>query len=198
MNNEGSVTQWIQELANGEQSLAQAKLFDRYFAKLVSLARGRVNHAPRAAEDEEDVAISAMESFFQRANHGAFSELSDRCQLWALLVTITTRKSINQFKRLTARRRQVPGKGLLNDASNGVSLEEIVGGEPTPELAAGLAEEFNRRIDSLGDSMLRRIAIMKLEGYNNQEIATELNVAVRTIGRKLYLIRREWAAEIRT
>lgn len=42
MNNDGSVTQWIHDLANGEESVAQQELFSRHFGKLVALARRKV------------------------------------------------------------------------------------------------------------------------------------------------------------
>ena len=97
MDSFGSVTHWLGDLANGSVSVAQQELFARYFSKLVSLARQRLRQAPRAAEDEEDVALSAMDSFFRRAGDGAFPHLHDRDQLWAILVTITSRKAIKSL-----------------------------------------------------------------------------------------------------
>ena len=43
--------------------------------------------------------------------------------------------------------------------------------EPTPEDAAALNEELQKRLRALGDPVLRRIALRKLEGYTNKEIA---------------------------
>jgi hypothetical protein len=56
---EGSVTRWLAELKAGDPAAAQ-RLWARYFADLVRLARARLRQAPRAAEDEEDVALSAF------------------------------------------------------------------------------------------------------------------------------------------
>src|SRR5438874_1896729 len=55
----GSVTNWLQALQVGDPEAAQ-KLWERYFQRLVSLARSRLRGAPRRAEDEEDVALSAF------------------------------------------------------------------------------------------------------------------------------------------
>lgn len=52
--------------------------------------------------------------------------------------------------------------------------------------------ELLEQLDRLGDDRLREIAAKKLEGYSNVEIAEELNVAVRTIERKLGRIRSCW------
>jgi DNA-directed RNA polymerase specialized sigma24 family protein len=49
----------------------------------------------------------------------------------------------------------------------------------------------------LGDDTLRQVALLKLEGYENAEIAARLNCALRTVERKLNLIRALWAEEER-
>src|SRR5205823_4765290 len=59
----GSVTLWIGDLKGGVDE-ATRRLWDRYYAGLVRLARARLRAAPRAAADEEDVALSAFDSFF--------------------------------------------------------------------------------------------------------------------------------------
>jgi hypothetical protein len=47
----------------------------------------------RRVADEEDVALSAFDSFCAGAERGRFPDLKDRDNLWALLVTITARKA---------------------------------------------------------------------------------------------------------
>ena len=56
--------------------------------------------------------------------------------------------------------------------------------EPTPEFAAEVAEQCQRLLDDLPDEDLRRIAVWKMEGHSNEEIAAELQFATRTIERK--------------
>jgi DNA-directed RNA polymerase specialized sigma24 family protein len=68
------------------------------------------------------------------------------------------------------------------------------GSEPTPEHAAALSEALERRLRAQGDPVLRQIAVRKLEGYTNREIARELDDCTeRTIERKLERIRSKWA-----
>jgi hypothetical protein len=93
----GSVTHWIGQLQAGEQAAFQ-KLWERYFRRLVGLARKRLQGAPRCAADEEDVALSAFDSFFRRAREGYFPKLLDRDDLWQLLVLIAGRKASNLAK----------------------------------------------------------------------------------------------------
>jgi hypothetical protein len=62
----GSVTYWIHQLKAGDQAAIQ-KLWEGYFHRLVGLARKRLAGAPRAAADENDVALSAFDATANRA-----------------------------------------------------------------------------------------------------------------------------------
>jgi DNA-directed RNA polymerase specialized sigma24 family protein len=73
--------------------------------------------------------------------------------------------------------------------------EQLVDTEPTPELAAQMAEELCGLFDRLDDWTLVRIAVDKLHGYTNEEIAERLDTSLRSIERKLRLIRTIWKAQ---
>jgi hypothetical protein len=85
MASEGSVTHWIGQLQAGDPAAAQP-LWERYFLKLVHLARRKLQGLPRRAADEEDVALSAFDSFCRAAEARRFPALADRDGLWRLLV----------------------------------------------------------------------------------------------------------------
>ena len=57
-----------------------------------------------------------------------------------------------------------------------------------------MAEECRRLLDSLDDDSLRQVALSRMEGYNNDEIADQLGCARRTVARRLDLIRKTWLA----
>jgi hypothetical protein len=92
MSPEGSVSGWLGQLKDGDPDAAQ-HLWQRYFARLVGLARARLQGTPRQAADEEDVALSAFKSFCAGVKQGRFPRLDDRDDLWRLLVTLTARKA---------------------------------------------------------------------------------------------------------
>ena len=94
---EGSVTYWLSELKAGASTAAQP-LWERYFDPLVRLARTKLRAAHRsgADADEEDAALSAFDNFCRGVAQGRFPQLADRDDLWRLLVTITTRKVVDQ------------------------------------------------------------------------------------------------------
>ena len=61
---------------------------------------------------------------------------------------------------------------------------------------AELADECQRLLDSLGSAELAQVALWKMEGYANEEIAAKLGCVPRTVERKLRLIRSLWADEV--
>lgn len=187
------VTRWIRDVLQRDEQAAQ-KLWDRYFPQLVRLARSSLPSSLRRVADEEDLAASALDSFFCAAAAGRFPQLNDRDNLWALLVVITRRKAQKQLERQCAQKRgggDVRGESALEGEGG---FEQFLSREPTPELAAILAEEVQVRLAGL-DEGLRRIALWKMEGYSNQEIAQQLSCRADTISRKLMRIRDLWSAE---
>ena len=86
------------------------------------------------------------------------------------------------------------GHGLDGTDSSVAGLERIAAQGPSPEFAAMMAEECRRLLDSLEDDSLRQVALSRMEGYNNDEIAEQLGCARRTVARRLDLIRKTWLA----
>jgi DNA-directed RNA polymerase specialized sigma24 family protein len=190
---EGSVSRWLGPLQEGDPAAAQ-QLWERYFQRLVELARQRLRDAPRR-QDAEDVALSAFDSFCRGAGHGHFPELADRDSLWRLLVVITARKAAHH--RRDARRQKRGGTSAeLPGGDAEPSLEQLVSREPSPEFAAQAAEECRRLFGLLGDAELERIALLKMEGHTVEQIAQQLGYVPRTIKRKMRLIRTLWEQEI--
>jgi DNA-directed RNA polymerase specialized sigma24 family protein len=191
MTSDGSVTRWLGPLQAGDPAAAQ-RLWERYFRRLVALARAKLNGAPRRAADEEDVALSAFDSFCRNAEQGRFPQLADRDSLWRLLVTLTARKAARQVRDEGRRKR---GGGAAPVADADAVLAEALSREPSPEFAAGVAEECRRLLDRLGDRDLQAVALLRLEGYSVEEVGEKLGCAPRTVKRKLALIRTVWEKE---
>jgi DNA-directed RNA polymerase specialized sigma24 family protein len=193
-----SVTRWLGRLKAGDGEAAQ-QLWQRYFGQLVGLARARLQGARRRAADEEDVALSALDSFCRGAAAGRFPDLQDRHGLWPLLVAITARKAI---KLAQHERRQKRGGGAVRgesalagpegEAGGPAAWEQVLGREPSPAFACEVADECRRLLAQLPEEPLRLIALWKMEGYTNAEIAAKLGCIERTVERKLRLIRQLW------
>ncbi len=201
MADEAEISLWLAGLAAGEQSAAQ-HVWEQYCRRLFLLARRKLGDLPRRAADEEDVALSAFNSFCQAAAAGRFPQLHDRHDLWRLLVTLTARKAAGQLRKEHAQKRggaAVRGESFFvaDDPSGNLGgIGQVLGRTPTPELAAAVSEQCTRLLDLLDDASLRGIALLKLEGYTNQEIAAKLNCVTTTVERKLARIRKKWQPEI--
>jgi len=185
-----TLARWLGQLRSGEQSAAR-ELWGQYFGPMVELARSKLRGMSARAADEEDVALSAFKSFCRAVEAGRYTNLFDRDGLWALLVTITARKAVDLRRHEHRRKRRAPTGA---DADGGPALDDLIGREPDPEFVARIAEECQRLLGLLTDPMLRTIALRKMEGFTNAEIAAELGVVGRTVERKLNLIRRRWEA----
>jgi RNA polymerase sigma factor (sigma-70 family) len=199
---DGSVTFWIDGLKAGDTAAVQ-ELWQRYFTTLVRLARAALRDAPQAAEDAEDAALSAFDSFCAGVAQGRFPRLDDRDNLWRILVTITRRKVLDQVERQRRQKRGGAGAGAVEPGPVpdrdpnpvALSLDMITSPQPTPEFAALVADECRRLLALLADERQRQIAVLRMEGYTNEEIAQHLGCGLRSVVRKLDLIRKAWLAE---
>jgi DNA-directed RNA polymerase specialized sigma24 family protein len=187
MTPDGSITTWIHALSAGNDDVAQ-HLWERYFQRMVELARNKLRASVTRAADEEDVALSAFHSFCSAAAEHRFPRLANRDDLWQVLVVLTARKALDQRKYATRQKRAEGRTRPLDDAA----LDTVIGTDPDPAFAALVADEFRFLLEQLDEPQLRHIAVRKLEGFTNDEIAAEMDCTVRTVGRRLALIRDLW------
>ena len=190
MSSAGSVTHWINLLPAGNDQAAQ-RLWDLYFERIVRLARRKMGVSAKPTYDEEDIALSAFKSLFKCVKRGSVQDDLDREQLWKLLATITLRKVYDAIV-FENRQKRTPQHGHFVDLSQGAVMETLVSDEPQPVAQAQMDESLNQLLDALVHRDLQEIAIMKMEGYTNQEIADRLGRGLSTIERKLRTIRQLW------
>jgi DNA-directed RNA polymerase specialized sigma24 family protein len=193
---EGSVTRWLRQLQVGDRAAVQP-LWERYFRRLVGLARQQLQGVPRGAADEEDVALSAFASFCLAAEQGRFPQLLDRDSLWRLLVVVTARKAAH--RRRDEGRQKRGGVRFVSDLPGDPDEVSVLGQalsrEPDPAFAALVAEEYRLRLARLEDPELEAVARWRMEGYTVEEIAGRLGCVSRSVKRKLQLIRGIWEKE---
>jgi DNA-directed RNA polymerase specialized sigma24 family protein len=202
----GSITAWIQALKDGHPRAAEA-LWRHYFERVVRLARRRLQTVPhQAVEDAEDAALSAFRVLLAGATQGRFLRLRDRVDLWQLLAAITAKKVLSLKQRHSRLKRggsgqRGAGKAEEVETEGGDDLDPpghaegpgwAMSKEPAPDIEVLLEEEVQRLLGALDDETLRKIAVGRLDGLSNAEIAHELCCAVRTVERKLERIRAIW------
>jgi len=155
----------------GDEAAAQV-LFERYYVRLVRLARERSGALLRGVEESADVAQSVFESVFVRGRASQI-EIGPRDSLWPLLVTITVNKIRNRVKYWTRqqrdRRREVPLEG--NDPLESGPLPEDA--TRLNELVEQLLEAFSPRRRTIVEHLLQNVPIV--------EIARRVGTCERTV-----------------
>ncbi len=195
MHGEESITRWIDGLKNGDDA-AVSKIWEAFFQRLTKIARQRLQAANRSVSDEEDIVLSAFKSFFTGIRKGRFPQLHDREDLWRLLFVITSRKVADQFafqrrEKRDARREVARPEFDADDSDHYDDL--FISNEPSPEFTAECEDQLQSLLARLEHDDLQRIAILKMEGFTNQEIATQTDRGLTTIERKLRTIREIWS-----
>jgi DNA-directed RNA polymerase specialized sigma24 family protein len=195
MDDTASVTTWLGRLKAGDTD-AVRHLWDRYFARLVGLARVHLGRLPRRIADEEDVALSAFHSFCQAIDRQQFARLDDRSDLWQVLVTLMYRKVVHYRRHLLRQKRGGIDRQPLDGDDAELALAAVADRDAEPLLAALIVEQFDDLMKQLADDTLRAVAILRLEGHTNDEIAGRLDISRRSVERKLAVIRGLWESHV--
>ena len=198
MSPENSVTVWLGQVKAGDPQAAQ-RIWQRYVDRLVRLASAKLGRSPKRMADEEDVVISAFTAFCRGVEAGRFPDLNDRDDLWQVLVMLTERKAVDQRRHDLADRRgggKVRGDSIFQSPDNSLSIspgfQQVAASDPTPEFAALMSEELERLLMLLTDDVQREIAVLKMASHSNEEISQSLGISLRSVERKLNLIRQTW------
>lgn len=185
-----SITVWFENLRQGDADAA-TKLWERFFDRLVSLARVEMRSANRRVSDEEDIAAGVIAALCRCADEGRLPSIDDRESLWRMLLT-WTRHDIADHLR--ADRRLKRGGGRVRGGSAFDCARDFDDGSlADPALLMELNEQYHSMLNMLPNNMLRSIAELKMAGHSNNSLAKQFQVTPRTIQRKLELIREVWS-----
>lgn len=180
-----------------EDSLAAQQIWQNYFERLIPLARKKMRGLAGVGADEEDILISVFDRFFRAAREGRFAKLDDRDDLWQILLMLVDRKVADQYRKENAAKRG--GGKVAREADLGkVNLEqirELVDRDPDPEYILEFNEHLKRALARLRDEKTREVAVLRLEGLSNSEIATRMAISLSSVERKLRVIREVWENE---
>lgn len=190
----------LEAVRDGDEQ-ATAKLWETYFQRLVRIAAKRLPQNLRRSSDEEDIALSAFHSFIAGIRRDQFPDLSGPDNLWGLLITLTGRKVHAHLRHQTRQKRgggAVRGDSVFLDHAGDLKsagMGGVTGPTQAADIHAELAEACEGLLDQLEDEQLKQIAVMRMDGFLVDEIATQLGLSKRAIERRLQLIRRIWAEQ---
>jgi RNA polymerase sigma factor (sigma-70 family) len=169
--------------------MAEKEKWQVYFDRLTALARKKLRDIPKQLKDEQDIANSAIKSFFRGLERNGVPSSRDDFDLWPLLATIAARKCVDLLVYLKAKKRDV---SKITDAE----LDEITCNEPGPGSVAEQQEGRRRLLDVLEDDRSRQIAEWKMEGFTHKEIAEKLDTSERAVEREVRAIKGRWEKHV--
>lgn len=196
MDDAGILTRCATDLGSPENQVrneAAQKIWDEYSGRLAAMVRRHLSRRVVVREDEDDVLQSMFKSFCD-GQRRAERALENRDELWRRLVLITMRKVANAANRHTAARRDVrrevscSGELQLDDSFSSWAVDVMRSSSPGPEEAAVLEEEVGVLLASL-TSEQRKVAILRMEGHTNAEIAAMIGRSLPSVELKFKLIR---------
>jgi RNA polymerase sigma factor (sigma-70 family) len=177
----------LQRLEKGDADAA-ALVFERYAARLIGLARRRLDERVRSKVDADDVVNSVIRTFCRRTAERPF-DLDGPDSLWALLVEITLRKCGHWNRHFRTRKRDVRREQMPTSADDSACNDEPLDTSgPGPEDEAILRETVERLLNRL-DERTRIVCEMRLQGHEIREIAVALQCSEATIHRKIRTIK---------
>ena len=109
-----SVSEWIRQLKAHPQEDAAQKIYERYIGALVGRARAMLGRTDRRVADEEDIAVQAIHGLFEGINKGRFPRLSDRHDLWQILMRLVRCRVIDHWRRYQGEAKRVQGESALD------------------------------------------------------------------------------------
>lgn len=186
---ENSVTNWMLLLKSGDEDAAQ-RIWERYFERMCDLARKKLGTDARRAQDEQDVVASAIFALYQGAAADRFRKFKNRDDLWQVLSMIVARKASN-VRRSVVVRKETGECDLGQSRFDSRNLQNWLSSEPTPDSLDSFDVHCQELLDQLDDK-LREVALLRLSGFSNAEIAQIRKRSVSTIERYLQIIRQTW------
>lgn len=194
--NSGSVTGWIEQLKDKNPE-AQRLIWQRFVSRLITYATRRMTGINSPVVDAEDIACMTFQNFFDKTP-GQFSTLVNRNDLWQILAVLAERRVVDEYRKSNAKKngsnQLVNETRLAGQSESGpMTLDSFAApGIQQPDFAMILSEEIETRLDSLKDDLLQKIALARMHGYRNQEIANLLGISLRSVERKLGIVREKF------
>ncbi|CAN5515942.1 ECF-type sigma factor [soil metagenome] len=195
-----SVSLLLGEVLRGSET-AFSMIVERFLPRFIKQANRRLGLNLRKVVEAEDLAISAFKSLWRHASSGRADPagLSDREDLLRLLATITRQKVLRARRFHTQLKRNVSQMvreaDLDCDAEKASLFQVIPCREPGPEWLAAFNDTLDDWLSDLRHPQ-PEIVRLRLENWQDEEIARKIGVSRRTVERHMSEIRSTWRNRI--
>jgi RNA polymerase sigma-70 factor (ECF subfamily) len=190
MRPDDSFADLIHRLRQGDEDAAR-RIYDAFVRRLMGLARNRLTQQILRREDPEDIAQSAIASFFRRDRVKPF-DLRSKEDLWSLLAVITLRKCGHRVEYYLAGCRNVHLEVPPPTPSDESSFEiQAIAREPTADEVA-MFEDTVRHLLSGMEERDREVVGLVLEGFSVPEIHVRTQRSEYMIRKVIDKVRARW------
>ncbi|MFO0880030.1 MAG: ECF-type sigma factor [Gemmataceae bacterium] len=190
MQPDSSFVALLERLRAGDAAAAQ-RIYDVFIRRLIGLASKKLDQRVLQKDGAEDVAASALKSFFLRDQQKPFADLSSWDSLWRLLATITMRKCGHRVEYYLAAKRDVQREATPNPTDESVPAFEGIARDPTPDEVATFEDTLRHLLQGLDDRE-RQIVQLVLEGHTIREISEQVHRSEHLIRTLLKKVRTRW------
>lgn len=169
-------------------------VWKQYHQRLTAFARSRIESQLARTVDGEDIANSALGSFYSGVKRGKFEKLNETDLLWGLLVKIALRKiSANRRRETTLKRGQgrVGGTSAFgqSELSDFNGLGQVADQGKMPENPEHVFASCDELLSALPKEVLKQTALLRLQGYTNLEISERTGGSVARVKQRVARIR---------
>ena len=186
----GSISQILVGVKQGDE-LAAEQLWNRLIHEVAEKARRRLRSYGVRGVDDEDIAVDVFASLCRGAPQGRFPKLNDRDDLWQILLMLTRQKVIDRRRRRPPDFTESAIAPLIPGDESVCEPDWFECDEPRPDAIAAAVETLEHLLESL-DETRRQIALLRMDGHSNPEIAERLGISKRSVERKVPLIKEHW------
>ncbi len=159
---------------------AWAELFHKCRPKVLRVVRRKLSPPMRSLYESTDFYSDVMKSLAASADRLDFASFDS---LVAFLVKVAEQKVIDEYRRVTAMKRDIHKQQTLNRFEDGGGRHPgIASHEPTASQFA-VATEAEEQLLAGKSEVEREAIVMKQDGYSPAEIADRLGWSVRTVQR---------------
>ncbi len=194
----GSISRWLVDRTRSSQTASATLLWQHFGVRLVRIARHQLRSMRDPGYGSEDLALSTFQEFHRRILEGGYPNLTDRDQLWRLLLTISLNKARN-FRRAMLRRKRYR-VGICHVPLNRFSSKRSRDEGDSPSAVVAVVEECQSLLELLDASdpsgRLRAIAMLRFEGTSKAQIAKKLGSTRRTVDARIQWIQAIWNSHL--
>lgn len=172
------LTRDLLERAKAGDDVAFARLWDRYWSRLLEWVDGKIDGRLQSRLDAEDILQTVFRTFHRHLPSGRYI-VEERGKLWCLLIGIAANKIRQKREQQAAQKCDYDQEQPLTAAL----LDMISTGEPSPGFSLAIRDEVDWVLQSLSplEAEIARQGIW--EGCSLKELAQRTNTSLSTVRR---------------